>query len=133
MCSTFVGLRILVVDDDEDSRRLLENALDFEGAVVATAASVQEALEKIHQEPPQVIISDIKMPVQDGYTLIHELQSCAVNEDMIPVIAVTAYVGLEDRAKVLSAGFQAYLTKPLDLDQLYIAIGRLRLQFYQQS
>jgi CheY-like chemotaxis protein len=120
------GIRILVVDDDEDSRALLARMLAERGASVTTAPSADDALAKLEQETPDLLVSDIGMPHVDGYALIRRLRCdpCRPGNDT-PAIALTAYARPEDGARALDAGFQAHLTKPIDADRLAMTVASL--------
>jgi signal transduction histidine kinase/DNA-binding response OmpR family regulator len=113
------GVRVLVVENDSDSRDLLARELELLRASVETAESVREALRRIETFRPEVLVSDIAMPEQDGYDLIRAIRSLP-DEDLrrIPALALTAFARSEDRERALHAGFQAHLGKPVDLQQL---------------
>jgi len=117
------GISVLVVEDDEDAREFLRTALHDRGATVFTAATAREGWEAAAQLAPAVVIADIGMPVHDGYRLIHEIRS-ALDPRVrdVPAIAVTAYARDVDRARVLAAGYQEHLSKPIDADALADAI-----------
>lgn len=120
------NLRILVVDDEADARELLSTLLTFQGADVKAAASAGEALEMLQSWKPNLLISDIGMPQEDGYTLIRKvrmLESEALSQ--LPAIALTAYAREEDRIHALEAGFQQHLSKPTDPNELVNAIAQL--------
>jgi PAS domain S-box-containing protein len=120
------GLRVLVVDDELDARELIATVLGQCGAEVTTVASAGEALEAVEKLQPDVLVSDIGMPEEDGYTLIRKLM--AVNDKLgkhIPAVALTAYAGAEARQKALSAGFQIHVSKPVDPSQLVAVVGNL--------
>lgn len=121
------ALRILVVDDDRDSREMMTVALEAEGAVVLSVDSIQAAETAIEHWQPDILISDIRMPDGNGYELIQSIRSKALPKagDMLPAIALTAFSGAEERQASLSAGFQQHLTKPVDLNELYLAIAAL--------
>lgn len=107
--------RILVVEDDLQSRELLRNLLEDAGATVVSVGSVDEALLAIQERIPDVIISDIAMPIKSGFDLIKSLRASAQSENRtIPAIALTAFAEEKDRLDALSAGFQAHLAKPID-------------------
>ena len=107
-------LRILIVDDQADERDLLSTVLTARGAQVATADSVDAAMALIQRSPPDVLVTDIAMPGQDGYALLRRVRALPdVGRDM-PAIAVTAHARTEDRSRALTAGFQAYLSKPIE-------------------
>lgn len=125
------GLLILVVDDEKDTRQLLVQALTFHGATIETAASAEEALRVIEAKNPDVLVSDIGMPGEDGYTLIRKVRALAdAQHKNIPAIALTAFARAQDRMRSLSAGYQNHVAKPVDLDELSTVIASLtgRLQ-----
>jgi CheY-like chemotaxis protein len=110
-----VGLRVLLVDDDRDTLEMLASLLGGKGAGVTTAASAGEALGVLEFERPDVIVADIAMPGEDGYALIRKVRSLGAGRGgQTPAVALTAYAGEGDRAQALRAGFQAYLTKPVE-------------------
>jgi CheY-like chemotaxis protein len=115
------GLRVLIVDDDSDSREVLAIELAFRGAQTKTAATVNEALELWDRWKPNVLVSDIGMPVEDGYDLIRRVR--ARDGGQIPAIALTGYASSEDGARVLAAGYQLHLAKPLEPNRLVEAIA----------
>jgi CheY-like chemotaxis protein len=113
------GLRILVVDDESDTRELLETILASEGAIVETAESAREAMTVLARFPADVLLSDIGMPGEDGYALLRLVRAKGVaNGGALPAIALTAYARTEDRARAAAAGYTAFLTKPVDLEEL---------------
>lgn len=125
------GLLILVVDDEKDTRQLLVQALTFHGATVETAASVGEALQIIEAKNPDVLVSDIGMPDEDGYSLIRKVRALSdAQHKNIPAVALTAFTRAQDRMRALSAGYQNHVSKPVDLDELATVIASLtgRLQ-----
>ncbi|MEJ6481520.1 PAS domain-containing protein [Nostoc punctiforme UO1] len=120
------GLRILIVDDDADTREFLHFFLQQNGALTTVAASVTEALAVIVKTIPDLLISDLGMPEIDGYTLIRLLRAMPKEEGgEIPAIALTAYAGESDRDRVLAAGFQKHLAKPVQPTELIISIADL--------
>jgi signal transduction histidine kinase/CheY-like chemotaxis protein len=120
------GRRVLLVDDEADAREMLSELLRRAGADVSAAASVREAFECISRVAPDILVSDIGMPEQDGYALIEELRRMpAERGGRMPAIALTAYAHEEDRRRALRAGFQAHLTKPVEAQQLLADIARL--------
>ncbi len=122
------GVRALVVDDDPDARDLLAALLEARGVEVRTAASAREGLLVLEQGLPDVILSDLAMPDQDGYDLIRELRRrSAASGGLLPAIAVSAYARAEDSSRSLASGFQIHLTKPIDPNALYSAIERLAM------
>ena len=122
------GLQVLVVDDEEDARDLLATALSQYGAEVRTAASAANAWKEIESRPPDVVLSDIGMPDEDGYTLVRRLRSRSRSRGGgIPAVAVTAYASDADRLAAQTAGFQAHVAKPFEpseLARLVAALGR---------
>jgi signal transduction histidine kinase/ActR/RegA family two-component response regulator len=120
------GLSVLVIDDDTDSRELLEYVLTNSGAQTTPAGNAKDALELAKNEIFDLIISDIGLPDEDGYSLIRRLRKdTASKSNQVPAIALTAYAREEDRVKCLEAGFQSYLAKPVDLQKLILAIHEL--------
>lgn len=119
---TLQALRILVVDDDRDSRDFMIVALEGEGAEVKAARSVAEAMMAIADWQPDLLISDIRMPDTDGYSLIRQFREQFAST---PAIALTAFARNEDREEALAAGFQRHIPKPVDLMELYDAIATL--------
>jgi PAS domain S-box-containing protein len=120
------GLRVLVVEDDEDSRSLLTIMLKRQGAEVLAVASSPEALAAIDSQIPEVLISDIGMPDEDGYELMRRIKERETNEGRIRVtIALTGYAGEKDRDRALAAGYQLHLPKPIEPMQLVGAIEML--------
>jgi signal transduction histidine kinase/ActR/RegA family two-component response regulator len=118
------ALRILVVDDDADGRALSSLVLTQAGATVKAAASVREALELLDAEPPDVLVSDLGLPDEDGYALIRQLrQQEREHGGFLPAVALTGYARAEDRARVLAAGFQAHVPKPVDPVELASVIA----------
>jgi PAS domain S-box-containing protein len=120
------GLRILAVDDEPDAREFLKTALEQHGARVAIAASAQEALQLMETIELDVLISDIGMPIQDGYTLIQKIRSLPPEKGgQIPAVALTAYARESDRLQAIAAGFQLHLSKPIELTQLITTVVKL--------
>ncbi len=120
------GVRILVCDDDEDGRELLAAVLAAEGAVTFTAANGQTALEAFREFGPHVLVSDVGMPHIDGYELIGKVRAMPEEDGgQIPAIALTAHAGREDELKALLAGYQVYVTKPIDPSRLVHIVANL--------
>lgn len=108
------NLCILVVDDDADARMLMQTLLQNAGADVLVAASVKEALALLEQRSPAVLISDISMPDQDGFTLIRQVRSRTIEQGgQIPAIALTAFTEGKNEQRILKAGFQLFISKPI--------------------
>ena len=120
------GLKVLVVDDEIGARDLIRAVLENCKAVVTTAASAAEALDTIDRAAPDVIVSDIGMPDEDGYTFIRKLRA-RPREDggRIPAVALTAYARPEDRTRALLEGFQNHASKPIDPQELLIVVANL--------
>ncbi len=116
--------RILVVDDREDERQLFAEILEQHGGVVAVADGVTSALQELERFRPAAVVSDIAMPVQDGYELVRRIRAHADQTlASTPAIAVTAQARAEDRRRALSAGFQGYISKPVDPAELIDAVA----------
>jgi signal transduction histidine kinase/ActR/RegA family two-component response regulator len=120
------GLAVLVVDDDREARELLVSMLSMRGAVVTTASSASEALSELDADVPDVLLSDIEMPGEDGYSLIRRVRGRRDASSTVPAIAITAYARPQDRARALRDGFDEHLAKPVTLPELQRAIARLR-------
>ncbi|BAY13605.1 PAS domain-containing protein [Calothrix sp. NIES-2098] len=117
------GLRIVAVDDDVDSLDLITFILEQYGVEVTAVASASQALKAIAKIQPDLLISDIAMPEIDGYTLIRQVRALkASGVERVPAIALTAFAGEANNQKILAAGFQRHITKPVDPDELAIAI-----------
>jgi PAS domain S-box-containing protein len=120
------GLRILVVDDEADTRELLHTLLGNCQAHVRTAASSAEGLRILQEEEVDLLISDIGMPGEDGYTLIRKVRALASGSaSRVPAVALTAYAGVEDRTRVLLAGFQSHVPKPVEPMELLAVLASL--------
>ncbi|MDQ4120940.1 MAG: PAS domain S-box protein [Acidobacteriota bacterium] len=120
------GINILLVDDEPDTCLMLNVLLEGCGATVRTAASVREALEVFAASPPDVLISDIAMPEQDGYELIKRIRELPESEGgKVPAVALTAYAGSEDRKKAIKAGFQSHVPKPVNQNSLVTVLASL--------
>jgi hypothetical protein len=116
--SILKGIRILVVDDDADARSLMNRVLTGVGATVATAPDVGAAIAAIARSKPDLLISDIGMPHQDGYDLIRQVRAGGLNARELPAIALTAFARSEDRRRALLAGFQVHVAKPVEPAEL---------------
>jgi PAS domain S-box-containing protein len=109
------GVRVLVVDDEHDTREILSVMLTRYGAEIRTAGSAAEAMEVFGQWRPDVLVSDIGMPVEDGYVLIKKIRALPPeNGADVPAIALTAYASAQDKRNALAAGFQRHLAKPVE-------------------
>jgi len=119
------GLRILVVDDEPDAREVVAAVLRHSGAEVKLSGSAAEALDEINSWQPDLLVSDIGMPGEDGYSLIKKIRALDTAQRDITALALTAYASLEDRTRVHAAGFQMHVAKPVEPLQLVEAIARL--------
>jgi CheY-like chemotaxis protein len=126
------GIKVLAVDDDTDSRGAIERILERCGATVRTASSMEEALSEFTQFSPHVILSDIGMPVHDGFELISRLRALP-GARHIPAVALTALARSEDRTRVLRAGFQMHLAKPVESHELVAVVQNLAALRVQQT
>jgi PAS domain S-box-containing protein len=120
------GLRVLLVDDEPDTREMLKAGLGRCGAELTVAASAAEALTEIRKRPPDVLVSDIGMPEEDGYELIRKVRALPAEQGgNVPAIALTAYARTEDRLQALRAGYQMHVTKPVELTELAAVVASL--------
>jgi len=121
-----VGREVLLVDDDADTRELLSAVLQRLGVRVITAASTADALLLLARHRPDALLSDIEMPGEDGYSLIHTVRALPPEEGgLIPAAALTAYAGSDDRSAALRAGYQVHLAKPVHPAELASALATL--------
>jgi signal transduction histidine kinase/CHASE1-domain containing sensor protein/CheY-like chemotaxis protein len=119
------GLNVLLVDDDSDTLTLMATALTKRQANVTAVSSAGEAIQAITRKRPDVLVSDIAMPDEDGYGLIEKIRRLENGETQnIPAVAITAYAKEEDRERALSSGFQIYLAKPVELTELISVVAR---------
>jgi signal transduction histidine kinase/ActR/RegA family two-component response regulator len=123
--ATLAGVRVLVVEDEADSRELLKEALLGAGAVVRTADSAEAALTVFGEEELDIIVSDIGMAGVDGYELMRRIRRLPGERGAIPSVAVTAYARPGDRERATQAGFQAHLAKPVEIDELLRTVASL--------
>ena len=120
------GLKILVVDDDVDTRELIEWVLKRVGAEVTAVGSAREALEAVEREKPQLLISDIAMPEEDGYALLKTIRALPPEHGgRIPAIALTAHSLVQDRLQSLRAGFQSHVPKPVVPEELVEVVASI--------
>jgi PAS domain S-box-containing protein len=120
------GLTVVLVDDDEDAREALRLILQQNGMLVTTAASAREALELVERLHPDILLSDIAMPGEDGLSLIRRVRMLPVDRGgQVPAAALSAYAGAEDHRKALQAGFQRHIPKPVDPVHLLAVIATL--------
>jgi signal transduction histidine kinase/ActR/RegA family two-component response regulator len=123
--SPLEGLRVLVVDDHEDARELISMVLREAGAKAMTAASASDALESLKGAKPDVLISDIGMPGEDGFMLINRVRSLAPEEGgAVPAIALTAYATEDDRQRALAAGYDSHVSKPVEPAELIDTVAQ---------
>jgi PAS domain S-box-containing protein len=124
------GIKVLVVDDDEDARDVLKVTLNKYGAEVMTAAAAPQALDALASEKVDVLVSDINMPGMDGYELIQRVRAMESGQNgRIPAVALTAYARPEDRAHALQAGYQAHVPKPVEPAELEVVVATLAKGF----
>ena len=117
------GIRILLVDDEIDTRDFMSFLLQQYGATVTEASSASEALKTFAQSPPDILLSDLGMPLVDGYSLMTQIRSMSSEQGgQIPAIALSAYAGESDRSRAFAAGFQKHLAKPVDPTELVALI-----------
>jgi signal transduction histidine kinase/ActR/RegA family two-component response regulator len=120
------GIRVLIVEDDDDARALVAKVLEGQGASVETVSSAHEALDVLEKERIDVLLSDIEMPGTDGYQLIRELRLRPSQQGgSVPAAALTAYARTEDRLRALRAGFQLHLSKPVQPAELITVVASL--------
>jgi len=120
------GVKVLVVDDEEDARRLAKRVLDGSGARVVTASTADEALECVREFRPDVLVSDVGMPEQDGYELLRRIRLLGSESGgQVQAIALTAFARTEDRTRAKMAGYQRHVTKPVDRAELIVTVADL--------
>ena len=119
------GLRIMVVDDESETRELLKVMLSSHGADVLEMPSGAEALAQLDEWKPAIIVSDIGMPVMDGYMFMKRVRALDSERRSVPAIALTAYARAEDRLRALAAGFQMHVPKPVEASELVVVIASL--------
>jgi CheY-like chemotaxis protein len=123
---SLAGVRVLLVEDKADARDLITMMLAQDGAEVRTAVSATEALATCDEWRPDILISDIGMPEEDGYTLMKKLRARESERGgHIPAIALTAYARREDRLRALSVGYESHVPKPVDPIDLVAAVASL--------
>jgi len=126
------GLKVLVVDDEADTRELIGEVLKECGSEVIITRSAAEALEALEQHQPDILISDLGMPDEDGYSLIEKIRALPSERGgNIPAAALTAYARAEDRMRVLRSGFQFHLPKPVDSAELVTVVASLAGRAYK--
>jgi CheY-like chemotaxis protein len=118
------GIRILIVDDDDDARELISEVMIDAGAVVAKASTASEAYDLLRAEPPHILISDIGMPEEDGHSLLRRVRALPPEKGGdVPAIALTAYARPEDVRAAAESGFQLHVVKPVKPEALLEAIS----------
>jgi PAS domain S-box-containing protein len=123
---SLAGIKVLVVDDEADARELLSTILRHAGAKAVAVSSAAEALDALHRDPVDVLVSDIGLPEEDGCALIRKVRELDPEQGgMIPAIAVTADARAETRVRALSAGFQLHIAKPIDPAELTGVIAQI--------
>ncbi len=128
------GLKVLVVDDEADTRELIREVLKECRSEVVMCRSAAEALEALEQHRPDILISDLGMPDEDGYSLISKIRALPPERGgQIPAAALTAYARAEDRMRVLRSGFQFHLPKPVDSAELVTVVASLAGRAYKKS
>ncbi len=131
---TLHGLVILIVEDDDDARDLMQAVLEQRGARVSAADSVARAFELLDHAPADVVVSDIAMPDEDGFALARRLRARSADDGgLTPIIAVSAFAARSDRVRALAAGFDRYLHKPVDFDELSGAINAVVDRTHQRT
>ncbi len=124
--SPLSGLQVLIVDDEPDVRQLLSTVIEESGGKVVAVASAPEALKALEQLQPDVLVSDIGMPHEDGYTLIRKVRDLEAERGRnLPAVALTAYVREDDSKHAIESGFQMHMSKPVDTTQLVMAVANL--------
>jgi len=121
-----VGLHVLVVDDDAEARELIRTVLEYGGALVTVVSTARDALRNLQRVTPDVVVTDIAMPHENGYWLIREMRALdAVKGHRIPAIAITGHSTLHGPERTLAAGFDAHMPKPIDPWELCRVIAAL--------
>ena len=119
------GVRVLLVEDDDDTREVLTLGLELQGAEVRAVASAHAALRAVEEFSPHVILSDIGLPDEDGLTLIRKLRRLPASCGRIPAAAVTAFTLSDDGEEPIRAGFQRHFRKPVETRALFEAVAEL--------
>ena len=121
------GVKVLVVDDEPDNRQFLVAAIEQLGATATAAASAAEAIDLLQQSPPNILVSDIGMPVEDGYSLIRKVRSSELGTaKRLPAVALTAYASEQDRDRAIAAGYDEHLAKPINSALFAAVLARLK-------
>jgi hypothetical protein len=123
---SLAGIRVIVVDDEADSREFIVALLEQCGAQVTAVASAREAIEAVSQVKADVLVSDIGMPEEDGYSLIRKVRTLSAEQGgKIPAVALTAYARAEDRTRAIAEGFQMHIPKPVEPAELATVVASL--------
>jgi CheY-like chemotaxis protein len=121
------GARILVVEDTRAMRDALIYLLSRQGADVRAAASAAQAITTFTEFRPELLVCDISMPIEDGYSLLARIRAFSPEQGSdVPAVALTSFADEDDRRRALAAGFQVHMAKPVDIDGLVAALTRLR-------
>jgi PAS domain S-box-containing protein len=124
-----VGLRILSVDDDANTREMMQEALERAGAEVSSASSAPEAMQRLQSFHPDILVSDIGLPEEDGYELMRKVRALSPhNGGSIPAVALTGYARAQDQKAAIDAGYHAFVAKPVNLEELITAILQVRVR-----
>jgi CheY-like chemotaxis protein len=128
------GLRVLVIDGHSDSRELLAMLFEPYGVEMLPAASVGEALDILSRTPPDLLISELRLPDEDGYLLMQKVRDFEIAHGVqIPAIALTTSIDNLDRDRALAGGFCQYISKPCNLDELMESVTGLVEQYQSNS
>ena len=120
------GVRLLLVDDQADTLELFGHMLSRNGAEIETATSVPEAMAAFARRPPDVLVADVEMPGEDGYALIRRVRALdPAKGGAVPAVAVTAYGRVEDRVRLLAAGYNMHVPKPIEPAELVAVLATL--------
>ncbi|MDB5328839.1 MAG: sensor hybrid histidine kinase [Phycisphaerales bacterium] len=125
---TLEGVKVVIVEDEQDSRDVLERLLSSSGAEVSIATSAAEALALLERVRPHVLVSDIGLPGEDGYELIRKVRMLGDGLGNVRAVALTAFARAEDRTKAMLAGFQMHLAKPVDARELIVTVATLAMK-----
>ena len=125
LADALAGLKVLVVDDESDAREVVSRALTDCGARTAAVASASEAIEMLGEFKPDVLVSDIRMPIEDGYALIRRIRALGSTAGALPAVALTGLAHPEDRRRAQTAGYQSFVPKPVVVGELAAVIRRV--------
>ena len=122
----FDSIKVLLVEDEPDTREFLKKLLESHGAVVTSVGSADEAIAAFRESPPDIMVSDIGLPDVDGYAMMQQIRHSGLpHGSTVPAIALTAYARVEDRTRALRSGFQAHIPKPVEASELIASIGSI--------